>query len=139
MVNNCGNYILNFFLIIYYGNFYIWKTIYGGLVLAQCVSSAKFKWFLFTAISATTRFNPSLLMHSETWSPSPHCKYLFKGCKNNCVYYIIFRVLYGNKITHLQSRLFEGLTSLQLLLINANKIECIKADTFVSLNSLNLL
>ena len=73
-------------------------------------------------------------------------------------------MLYGNKITSLQSRLFEGLTSLQvfneyylslssssssssssspslsqLLLINANKIECIKADTFASLNSLNLL
>ena len=29
--------------------------------------------------------------------------------------------------------------SFQLLLINANKIECIKADTFASLTSLNLL
>lgn len=48
-------------------------------------------------------------------------------------------VLYGNKIKNLPTNVFRGLTSLQLLLLNANEISCIRKDTFKDLNSLSLL
>uniref|UniRef100_A0A4W3I3C6 Slit homolog 1 protein n=1 Tax=Callorhinchus milii TaxID=7868 RepID=A0A4W3I3C6_CALMI len=48
-------------------------------------------------------------------------------------------VLYGNKITELPKGLFEGLFSLQLLLLNANKINCLRVDAFQDLHNLNLL
>uniref|UniRef100_A0A336M078 CSON009074 protein n=1 Tax=Culicoides sonorensis TaxID=179676 RepID=A0A336M078_CULSO len=48
-------------------------------------------------------------------------------------------VLYGNKIKELPVNLFKGLTSLQLLLLNANAITCIKRDTFKDLRNLSLL
>ncbi|KAL4843254.1 hypothetical protein H8958_008198 [Nasalis larvatus] len=48
-------------------------------------------------------------------------------------------VLYGNKITELPKSLFEGLFSLQLLLLNANKINCLRVDAFQDLHNLNLL
>ncbi|XP_024078570.1 slit homolog 2 protein-like, partial [Terrapene carolina triunguis] len=48
-------------------------------------------------------------------------------------------VLYGNKITDLPRGVFGGLHALQLLLINAKKINCIRADTFGDLQSLSLL
>ncbi|CAJ0965367.1 unnamed protein product [Ranitomeya imitator] len=48
-------------------------------------------------------------------------------------------VLYGNKITELPQRVFEGLFSLQLLLLNANKINCLRVGAFQDLHNLNLL
>lgn len=36
-------------------------------------------------------------------------------------HFSLFSVLYGNKITHLPSRLFEGLTSLQLLWVDLTR------------------
>lgn len=53
--------------------------------------------------------------------------------------YHITSVLYGNKIKNLPTNVFRGLTSLQLLLLNANEISCIRKDTFKDLNSLSLL
>uniref|UniRef100_A0A8C8RK11 Slit guidance ligand 3 n=1 Tax=Pelusios castaneus TaxID=367368 RepID=A0A8C8RK11_9SAUR len=52
---------------------------------------------------------------------------------------ISFRVLYGNKITEIPKGLFDGLVSLQLLLLNANKINCLRVNTFQDLHNLNLL
>uniref|UniRef100_A0AAR2IM47 Slit homolog 3 (Drosophila) n=1 Tax=Pygocentrus nattereri TaxID=42514 RepID=A0AAR2IM47_PYGNA len=49
------------------------------------------------------------------------------------------RVLYGNKIAEIPKGLFDGLVSLQLLLLNANKINCLRVNTFKDLQSLNLL
>uniref|UniRef100_A0A6Q2Z490 Slit homolog 3 (Drosophila) n=1 Tax=Esox lucius TaxID=8010 RepID=A0A6Q2Z490_ESOLU len=49
------------------------------------------------------------------------------------------RVLYGNKIAEIPKGLFDGLVSLQLLLLNANKINCLRVNTFQDLQSLNLL
>uniref|UniRef100_A0A8D0L649 Slit guidance ligand 3 n=1 Tax=Sphenodon punctatus TaxID=8508 RepID=A0A8D0L649_SPHPU len=48
-------------------------------------------------------------------------------------------VLYGNKITEIPKGLFDGLVSLQLLLLNANKINCLRVNTFQDLHNLNLL
>uniref|UniRef100_A0A670HVK4 Slit homolog 1 protein n=1 Tax=Podarcis muralis TaxID=64176 RepID=A0A670HVK4_PODMU len=48
-------------------------------------------------------------------------------------------VLYGNKITELPKGVFGGLYALQLLLLNANKINCIRADAFADLQNLSLL
>uniref|UniRef100_A0A8C3QVE5 Slit homolog 1 protein n=1 Tax=Cyanoderma ruficeps TaxID=181631 RepID=A0A8C3QVE5_9PASS len=48
-------------------------------------------------------------------------------------------VLYGNKITDLPKGVFGGLFALQLLLLNANKINCIRADAFQDLQNLSLL
>uniref|UniRef100_A0A8C0GUV2 Slit guidance ligand 3 n=1 Tax=Chelonoidis abingdonii TaxID=106734 RepID=A0A8C0GUV2_CHEAB len=52
---------------------------------------------------------------------------------------VSFRVLYGNKITEIPKGLFDGLVSLQLLLLNANKINCLRVNTFQDLHNLNLL
>jgi hypothetical protein len=49
------------------------------------------------------------------------------------------RVLYGNRIASLPTQVFHGLSSLQLLLINSNKIRCIRRDTFRDLRAVNLL
>ncbi|MED6281939.1 Slit 1 protein [Characodon lateralis] len=49
------------------------------------------------------------------------------------------KVLYGNKITELPSGVFDGLVSLELLLLNANKIHCIRATAFKDLENLALL
>uniref|UniRef100_A0A8C2HUU3 Slit homolog 3 (Drosophila) n=1 Tax=Cyprinus carpio TaxID=7962 RepID=A0A8C2HUU3_CYPCA len=51
----------------------------------------------------------------------------------------IYRVLYGNKIAEIPKGLFDGLVSLQLLLLNANKINCLRVNTFKDLQNLNLL
>uniref|UniRef100_A0A8C1M0N7 Slit homolog 3 (Drosophila) n=1 Tax=Cyprinus carpio TaxID=7962 RepID=A0A8C1M0N7_CYPCA len=48
-------------------------------------------------------------------------------------------VLYGNKIAEIPKGLFDGLVSLQLLLLNANKINCLRVNTFKDLQNLNLL
>ncbi|KAB0405822.1 hypothetical protein E2I00_013743, partial [Balaenoptera physalus] len=48
-------------------------------------------------------------------------------------------VLYGNKITDLPRGVFGGLFTLQLLLLNANKINCIRPNTFQDLQNLSLL
>ncbi|XP_022165638.1 protein slit-like [Myzus persicae] len=48
-------------------------------------------------------------------------------------------MLYGNKIKDLPGGVFHGLTSLQLLLLNANEISCIRRDAFRDLHSVNLL
>uniref|UniRef100_A0A8C9QSR8 Slit guidance ligand 1 n=1 Tax=Spermophilus dauricus TaxID=99837 RepID=A0A8C9QSR8_SPEDA len=48
-------------------------------------------------------------------------------------------VLYGNKITDLPRGVFGGLYTLQLLLLNANKINCIRPDAFQDLQNLSLL
>eukprot|EP00061_Rhincodon_typus_P015371 g43003.t1 len=48
-------------------------------------------------------------------------------------------VLYGNKINELPKGVFDGLYALQLLLLNANKINCIRADAFQDLQNLSLL
>ncbi|KAJ4944479.1 hypothetical protein JOQ06_013022, partial [Pogonophryne albipinna] len=48
-------------------------------------------------------------------------------------------VLYGNKITELPSGVFDGLSSVELLLLNANKIHCIRASVFKDLENLALL
>uniref|UniRef100_A0A8C7L445 Slit homolog 1b (Drosophila) n=1 Tax=Oncorhynchus kisutch TaxID=8019 RepID=A0A8C7L445_ONCKI len=55
------------------------------------------------------------------------------------ILYGLYRVLYGNKITDLPRGLFEGLGSLELLLLNANKIHCIRATAFQDLENLALL
>lgn len=52
---------------------------------------------------------------------------------------LLHRVMYGNKIKDLPSGVFKGLNALQLLLLNANEIECIRRDAFRDLPSLNLL
>uniref|UniRef100_A0A673LCT1 Slit homolog 1 protein n=1 Tax=Sinocyclocheilus rhinocerous TaxID=307959 RepID=A0A673LCT1_9TELE len=52
---------------------------------------------------------------------------------------LVFRVLYGNKITDLPTGVFDGLYTLQLLLLNANKIHCLRANTFQDLQNLSLL
>jgi hypothetical protein len=44
-----------------------------------------------------------------------------------------------NKIGSLPSQVFHGLTSLQLLLMNSNRIKCIRKDTFRDLRAVNLL
>uniref|UniRef100_A0A4W3H2K8 LRRCT domain-containing protein n=1 Tax=Callorhinchus milii TaxID=7868 RepID=A0A4W3H2K8_CALMI len=49
------------------------------------------------------------------------------------------RVLYGNKISELPKGVFDGLYALQLLLLNANTITCVRADTFQDLQNLSLL
>lgn len=49
------------------------------------------------------------------------------------------RILYGNRITELPAGMFHGLTSLQLLLLNANRISCVRRDSFKDLHNLNLL
>uniref|UniRef100_A0A8C1XLW1 Slit homolog 3 (Drosophila) n=1 Tax=Cyprinus carpio TaxID=7962 RepID=A0A8C1XLW1_CYPCA len=51
----------------------------------------------------------------------------------------VYRVLYGNKIAEIPKGLFDGLVSLQLLLLNANKINCLRVNTFKDLQNLNLL
>uniref|UniRef100_A0A8C0JYV3 Slit homolog 1 protein n=1 Tax=Canis lupus dingo TaxID=286419 RepID=A0A8C0JYV3_CANLU len=48
-------------------------------------------------------------------------------------------VLYGNKITDLPRGVFGGLYTLQLLLLNANKINCVRPDAFQDLQNLSLL
>uniref|UniRef100_A0A663MZZ9 Slit guidance ligand 3 n=1 Tax=Athene cunicularia TaxID=194338 RepID=A0A663MZZ9_ATHCN len=48
-------------------------------------------------------------------------------------------VLYGNKITEIPQGLFDDLVSLQLLLLNANKINCLRVNTFQGLHNLKLL
>uniref|UniRef100_A0A673AQ51 Slit homolog 1a (Drosophila) n=1 Tax=Sphaeramia orbicularis TaxID=375764 RepID=A0A673AQ51_9TELE len=48
-------------------------------------------------------------------------------------------VLYGNKITDLPKGVFDGLYALQLLLLNANKIHCVRANAFQDLQNLSLL
>uniref|UniRef100_A0A8C8IVZ8 Slit homolog 1a (Drosophila) n=1 Tax=Oncorhynchus tshawytscha TaxID=74940 RepID=A0A8C8IVZ8_ONCTS len=48
-------------------------------------------------------------------------------------------VLYGNKITELPKGVFDGLYALQLLLLNANKIHCVRANAFTDLQNLSLL
>uniref|UniRef100_A0A4W4HLJ4 Slit homolog 1a (Drosophila) n=1 Tax=Electrophorus electricus TaxID=8005 RepID=A0A4W4HLJ4_ELEEL len=48
-------------------------------------------------------------------------------------------VLYGNKITELPKGVFDGLYALQLLLLNANKIHCVRANAFQDLQNLSLL
>ena len=53
--------------------------------------------------------------------------------------FFFYRVLYMNKITSLPTQVFHGLTSLQLLLMNSNKIKCIRKDSFRDLRSVNLL
>uniref|UniRef100_A0AAR2J0E5 Slit homolog 1 protein n=1 Tax=Pygocentrus nattereri TaxID=42514 RepID=A0AAR2J0E5_PYGNA len=52
---------------------------------------------------------------------------------------LIRRVLYGNKITELPKGVFDGLYALQLLLLNANKIHCVRANAFQDLQNLSLL
>ncbi|CAG09351.1 unnamed protein product, partial [Tetraodon nigroviridis] len=47
--------------------------------------------------------------------------------------------VYGNKITDLPKGVFDGLYALQLLLLNANKIHCIRANAFQDLQNLSLL
>ena len=47
--------------------------------------------------------------------------------------------MYGNKITYLSASVFQGLSSLQLMLLNSNKIKCVDKDAFRDLSSLNLL
>lgn len=54
-------------------------------------------------------------------------------------FFFNFSVLYGNKIKDLPSGVFKGLSSLQLLLLNANEISCIRKDAFRDLHSLSLL
>lgn len=49
------------------------------------------------------------------------------------------RVLYGNDISDLPNSIFRGLTSLQLLLLNANNISCIRRNLFSDLYNLTLL
>lgn len=59
--------------------------------------------------------------------------------KTNTYCIFFHSVLYGNKIKNLPTNVFRGLTSLQLLLLNANEISCIRKDSFKDLTSLNLL
>lgn len=56
-----------------------------------------------------------------------------------CILISLSSVLYGNKIKDLPSGVFKGLSSLQLLLLNANEISCIRKDAFRDLHSLSLL
>uniref|UniRef100_A0A672MSH2 Slit homolog 3 protein-like n=1 Tax=Sinocyclocheilus grahami TaxID=75366 RepID=A0A672MSH2_SINGR len=70
--------------------------------------------------------------HIETlWVESLFSIYIVSVC--------IYRVLYGNKIAEIPKGLFDGLVSLQLLLLNANKINCLRVNTFKDLQNLNLL
>lgn len=62
------------------------------------------------------------------------CIYTWK-----CFGFFSHSVLYGNKIKNLPTNVFRGLTSLQLLLLNANEISCIRKDSFKDLTSLSLL
>uniref|UniRef100_A0A672MRD9 Slit homolog 3 protein-like n=1 Tax=Sinocyclocheilus grahami TaxID=75366 RepID=A0A672MRD9_SINGR len=71
-------------------------------------------------------------IHIETlWVESLFSIYIVSVC--------IYRVLYGNKIAEIPKGLFDGLVSLQLLLLNANKINCLRVNTFKDLQNLNLL
>uniref|UniRef100_A0A8K9XKJ6 Slit homolog 1b (Drosophila) n=1 Tax=Oncorhynchus mykiss TaxID=8022 RepID=A0A8K9XKJ6_ONCMY len=63
----------------------------------------------------------------------------YKKLRRIPILYGLYRVLYGNKITDLPRGLFEGLGSLELLLLNANKIHCIRATAFQDLENLALL
>uniref|UniRef100_A0A672MNX8 Slit homolog 3 protein-like n=1 Tax=Sinocyclocheilus grahami TaxID=75366 RepID=A0A672MNX8_SINGR len=66
-----------------------------------------------------------------TWADSLLSIYIISVC--------VYRVLYGNKIAEIPKGLFDGLVSLQLLLLNANKINCLRVNTFKDLQNLNLL
>uniref|UniRef100_A0A8C2FDZ9 Slit homolog 3 (Drosophila) n=1 Tax=Cyprinus carpio TaxID=7962 RepID=A0A8C2FDZ9_CYPCA len=71
-------------------------------------------------------------IHIETlWADSLLSIYIVSVC--------VYRVLYGNKIAEIPKGLFDGLVSLQLLLLNANKINCLRVNTFKDLQNLNLL
>uniref|UniRef100_A0A672MSB6 Slit homolog 3 protein-like n=1 Tax=Sinocyclocheilus grahami TaxID=75366 RepID=A0A672MSB6_SINGR len=70
-------------------------------------------------------------IHIETWADSLLSIYIISVC--------VYRVLYGNKIAEIPKGLFDGLVSLQLLLLNANKINCLRVNTFKDLQNLNLL
>lgn len=48
-------------------------------------------------------------------------------------------MLYANNITELPSNLFKPLNELQLLLLNANELRCLRRDVFEGLENLNLL
>uniref|UniRef100_A0A8C1EMY6 Slit homolog 3 (Drosophila) n=1 Tax=Cyprinus carpio carpio TaxID=630221 RepID=A0A8C1EMY6_CYPCA len=75
---------------------------------------------------------PSLFVPIETlWIDLLFSIYIVSVC--------IYRVLYGNKIAEIPKGLFDGLVSLQLLLLNANKINCLRVNTFKDLQNLNLL
>lgn len=70
---------------------------------------------------------------------SPGNQLTVNQLKINFFLFNLNRVLYGNKITDLPPGIFHGLTSLQLLLLNANEISCIRKDSFKDLHSVNLL
>uniref|UniRef100_A0A672MUH1 Slit homolog 3 protein-like n=1 Tax=Sinocyclocheilus grahami TaxID=75366 RepID=A0A672MUH1_SINGR len=93
------------------------------------------KSFAFS-ISPLRKTHPRLMCcpwarHIETWADSLLSIYIISVC--------VYRVLYGNKIAEIPKGLFDGLVSLQLLLLNANKINCLRVNTFKDLQNLNLL
>uniref|UniRef100_A0A671LKK8 Slit homolog 3 protein-like n=1 Tax=Sinocyclocheilus anshuiensis TaxID=1608454 RepID=A0A671LKK8_9TELE len=93
------------------------------------------KSFAFS-ISTLRKTHPRLMCctwarHIETWADSLLSIYIVSVC--------VYRVLYGNKIAEIPKGLFDGLVSLQLLLLNANKINCLRVNTFKDLQNLNLL
>uniref|UniRef100_A0A8C1XM10 Slit homolog 3 (Drosophila) n=1 Tax=Cyprinus carpio TaxID=7962 RepID=A0A8C1XM10_CYPCA len=69
--------------------------------------------------------------YQRLWADSFLSIYIVSVC--------VYRVLYGNKIAEIPKGLFDGLVSLQLLLLNANKINCLRVNTFKDLQNLNLL
>uniref|UniRef100_A0A3Q3IRI7 Slit homolog 2 (Drosophila) n=1 Tax=Monopterus albus TaxID=43700 RepID=A0A3Q3IRI7_MONAL len=83
--------------------------------------------------------NAIKVIPAGAFSPYKKLCIICVGSLNNNMVFVLHRVLYGNKITEISKGLFEGLFSLQLLLLNANKIACLRVDAFQDLHNLNLL
>ncbi|VDK46803.1 unnamed protein product [Anisakis simplex] len=95
---------------------------------------------------------PSSVLELYVAIPDIRCQFMFnlKDLSKNSIVEIAPRafdglrslnslVLYGNSLTDLPSEAFQGLFNLQLLLMNANKLQCLRKETFKNLTNLNLL
>uniref|UniRef100_W5KTN6 Slit homolog 3 (Drosophila) n=1 Tax=Astyanax mexicanus TaxID=7994 RepID=W5KTN6_ASTMX len=85
------------------------------------------------------RLEQNLIKSIPPGAFSPYKKNIIKSMAFRPSSAVNILVLYGNKIAEIPKGLFDGLVSLQLLLLNANKINCLRVNTFKDLQSLNLL